>query len=152
MIFYRIVDNKLHPIKETDTLGFEKSEGLRIPDEYLDKREFMVMRTAHGIGDWGILSAMPRLLKQKYPESKVYLPTPKLLNDLFKEYAGHWSVWNNPFDNVKTIFDNNPSNCFPGLAPPATLWPNKFKGMLPNLNPSVVPIPGSVFPKKCATT
>jgi hypothetical protein len=44
MIFYRIVDNKLHPIKETDTLGFEKSEGLRIPDEYLDKREFMVMR------------------------------------------------------------------------------------------------------------
>ena len=39
MIFYRIVDNQLHPVKETDTLGFEKSEGLRIPDEYLDKQE-----------------------------------------------------------------------------------------------------------------
>ena len=55
MIFYRIVDNELHPVKETDALGFEKSEGLRIPDEYLDKQEFMVMRTAHGIGDWGII-------------------------------------------------------------------------------------------------
>ena len=25
------------------------------------------MRTAHGIGDWGIISAMTRLLKEKYP-------------------------------------------------------------------------------------
>ena len=67
MIFWRIVDNKLHPIKETDELGFEESEGLRIPDEYLHNQEFMVLRTAHGIGDWGIISAMPRLLKEKYP-------------------------------------------------------------------------------------
>ena len=83
MIFYRIVDNKLHPIKETDTLGFEKSEGLRIPDEYLDKREFMVMRTAHGIGDWCIMSALPRLLKTKYPDCKVYIPSKKLVQRLF---------------------------------------------------------------------
>ena len=107
-LFWRLVDNKLYGVNHVDNLGFEESEGFRIPDEYLEKQEFVVMRTAHGIGDWGIMSAMPRLLKQKYPESKVYLPTPKLLNDLFKEYAGHWSVWNNPFDNVKTIFDNNP--------------------------------------------
>ena len=81
MIFWRILDNKLYPINETDELGFEESEGLRIPDEYLDKQEFMVMRTAHGIGDWGIISAMPRLLKQKYPNCKVYLPSPKLLEN-----------------------------------------------------------------------
>jgi len=107
-LFWRLVDNKLYGVNHVKNLGFEESEGLRIPDEYLNNQDFTIMRTAHGIGDWGILSAMPRLLKQKYPESKVYLPTPKLLNDLFKEYAGHWSVWNNPFDNVKTIFDNNP--------------------------------------------
>ncbi len=77
MIFWRIVDNQVHPVHETDNLGFEKSEGLRIPDEYLDKQEFMVMRTAHGIGDWGIISAMPRLLKEKYPGCKVYVPTKK---------------------------------------------------------------------------
>ena len=98
MIFYRIVDNKLHPIKETDTLGFEKSEGLRIPDEYLDKREFMVMRTAHGIGDWGIISAIPRLLKEKYPDCRVVVPSKKLLKKLFGQ----------DHDNVHVVFDNNP--------------------------------------------
>ncbi len=83
MVFWRIVDNQLHPVQETDNLGFEKSEGLRIPDEYLDKQEFMVMRTAHGIGDWGIISAMPRLLKEKYPDCKVYVPSKKLLKKLY---------------------------------------------------------------------
>jgi len=98
VIFWRIVDNQLHPVKETDTLGFEKSEGLRIPDEYLDKQEFMVMRTAHGIGDWGIISAMPRLLKEKYPNSKVVVPSKKLLKKLFGQ----------DHDNVHVVFDNNP--------------------------------------------
>ena len=62
MIFWRIFDNRLYATNEVDRLGFEEAEGLRIPDEYLEKKEFMVMRTAHGIGDWGIISALPRLL------------------------------------------------------------------------------------------
>jgi len=98
MIFWRIVDNQLNPIKETDNLGFEKSEGLRIPDEYLDKQEFMVMRTCHGIGDWGIISAMPRLLKEKYPDCKILVPTKKLLRKLFGK----------DHNNVHVVFDNNP--------------------------------------------
>ena len=79
MIFWRIVDNKVYAVEETDTLGFSKSDGLAIPDDYLDRQEFMVMRTAHGIGDWGIISAMPRLLKEKYPNCKVYVPSTKML-------------------------------------------------------------------------
>tara|TARA_R100000995_G_scaffold35157_1_gene15983 strand:- start:2160 stop:3029 length:870 start_codon:yes stop_codon:yes gene_type:complete len=98
MIFWRIVDNKLYPIEETNELGFEESEGLRIPDEYLDKQEFMVMRTAHGIGDWGIISAMPRLLKQKYPKCKVVVPTKKLINQLFGKIH----------NNCDVVFKNNP--------------------------------------------
>jgi len=98
VIFWRIVDNKVHPIQETDNLGFDKSEGYRIPDEYLDKQEFMVMRTAHGIGDWGIISAMPRLLKEKYPNSKVVVPSKKLLKKLYGQ----------DHNNVHVIFDNNP--------------------------------------------
>ena len=98
MIFWRIVDNKVHPVQETEQLGFEKSEGLRIPDEYLDKQEFMVMRTAHGIGDWGIISAMPRLLKEKYPNCKVYVPSKKLLKKLYGQ----------DHNNVHVVFDNNP--------------------------------------------
>ena len=98
MIFWRILDNKLYPVKETDELGFEESEGLRITDEYLNRQEFMVMRTAHGIGDWGIISAMPRLLKEKYPNCKVVVPTKKLLYRLFGKHH----------NNVHVVFENNP--------------------------------------------
>ena len=108
MIFWRILDNKVHPIHETDALGFEESEGMRIPDEYLDAKEFVIMRTAHGIGDWGILSAMPRLLKQKYPDCKVYLPSIKLLEELFGHLQNNWSMWSNPFENMDAVFKHNP--------------------------------------------
>jgi len=83
VIFYRVLDNVLYHIKETKNLGFEKSEGYRIPDEYLENQKFTVMRTANGIGDWGIISAMPRLLKQKYPDCRVYVPSSKLIKKLF---------------------------------------------------------------------
>jgi hypothetical protein len=83
VIFYRVLDNVLYHVKETKNLGFEKSEGYRIPDEYLENQKFTVMRTANGIGDWGIISAMPRLLKQKYPNCKVYVPSSKLIKKIF---------------------------------------------------------------------
>ena len=108
MIFWRIVDNKLHPVEDVKKLGFEESEGLRIPDDYLEKQEFVVMRTCHGLGDWAIISAMPRLLKEKYPDCKVYVPSVKLLEKLFNQISANWSSWDNPFENVKNIFDNNP--------------------------------------------
>ena len=79
MIFWRVLDNIKYQIQEVNQLGFEESEGLRIPDEYLSQQEFTILRTAWGIGDWGIISAMPRLLKQKYPNCKVYLPSKKLV-------------------------------------------------------------------------
>ena len=108
MIFWRIEDNKLYNVDEVDKLGFEKSEGWVIPDDYLDNQEFMVMRTAHGIGDWGIISAMPRLLKEKYSDCKVYVPSEKLLNSLFGQIQTNWTAWSNPLSNAKKIFDNNP--------------------------------------------
>ena len=98
MVFWRIIDNQLYSVGEVDKLGFDISEQTYIPDEYLEKQEFMVMRTAHGIGDWGIISAMPRLLKQKYPNCKVYAPSKSLLKRLFGE----------SHNNAEVIFENNP--------------------------------------------
>ena len=66
------------------------------------------MRTAHGVGDWGIISAMPRLIKEKFPNSKVYVPSVKLLEKLFGQIKDNWGTWDNPFKNVHYIFDNNP--------------------------------------------
>jgi hypothetical protein len=98
MIFWRILDNRVHPIKETNNLGFEKSEGIRIPDEYINEQQFMVLRTAHGIGDWGIISAMPRLLKTKYPKCRIYVPTRNMIGKLFGVYH----------NNSHVVFNNNP--------------------------------------------
>ena len=98
MIFWRIIDNKLHAIKDTENLGFEESEGLRIPDEYLKQKKFMVLRASDGIGDWGIISAIPRLLKEKYPDCQVLVPTKTYLKNLFGK----------DHNNVHVIFNNNP--------------------------------------------
>ena len=98
MIFYRILDNKLYHIQEVDKLGFEESEGLRIPDEYLQNKIFTVFRTASGIGDWGIISSRPRVLKQKYPDCKVYVPSNLLYKKLF----------NIDTNIMYDIFNNNP--------------------------------------------
>ena len=108
MIFWRIVDNKLYSVGRVNNLGFEKSEGLQIPDEYLERQLFTIMRTCHGIGDWGIISAMPRLLKEKYPDCKVFVPSVNLLEEIFGQYKDNWGEWENPFQNVVNIFKNNP--------------------------------------------
>ena len=108
MIFYRILDNDLYAAGEVERLGFEESQGLRIPDDYLKNKEFTVMRSAHGLGDWGIISAIPRLLKEKYPDCKVYLPSVKLLEKLFGNQKQNWGSFDNPFLNVEYIFKNNP--------------------------------------------
>ena len=107
MIFWRIVNNKVYSVNETDMLGFPVNDASYIPDDYLEKQEFVVMRTCHGVGDWGIISAMPRLLKEKYPNCKVYVPTSDLLKKMFGE-PSTWLWWDNPYKNVNTIFDNNP--------------------------------------------
>ena len=108
MIFWRIVDNNLYPVNEVEKLGFEESEGLRIPDEYLEKQEFVVFRTAHGYGDWGLISAMPRLLKEKYPDCKVYVPSLKLLEKMFGDMKHMWPSFKNPLENASHVFEHNP--------------------------------------------
>ena len=99
MIFWRIVDDKVLPVGEVDTLGFEESEGMRIPDEYLEEQEFVIMRGCHGIGDYGIISAMPRLLKKKYPNCGVFVPS----NNLYQK------LWGKDNKVVESIFKNNPN-------------------------------------------
>ena len=98
MLFNRIFDNKLHVVGEVDNLGFDTSEGLRIPDEYLESKEFVICRGAQGIGDWGVISAIPRLLKEMYPNSKVKIPSSKMIKTLFGVELGISEL----------IFTNNP--------------------------------------------
>lgn len=106
MIFFRVLDNQLYNAGEVQKLGF--NEGYRIPDEYLSEQKFTIMRMCHGIGDWGIISAMPRLLKKKYPNCKVYVPSESLLNKICGEPSDEWGSWSNPYKNAESVFKNNP--------------------------------------------
>ena len=109
MIFWRILDNKVYSVYETDTLGFSSNDSSYIPDEYLENQKFVVMRTCHGVGDWGIMSAMPRLLKEKYPNCTIQIPSEKLLKSLFEPYSSEWlKSWKNPYKTMEYVFRNNP--------------------------------------------
>jgi len=108
MIFWRTYNNKVYPIQEVSKLGFPMEDPSYIPDEYLEGQIFVILRTCFGVGDWGIISAFPRKLKEKYPDCAVLIPSPKLLREMFGELEGNWSSWNDPFQVVHTIFDNNP--------------------------------------------
>jgi len=108
MQFWRTYNNRVHPVGEVAQLGFPLSEPSYIPDEYLDGQNFVILRTCFGLGDWGIISAFPRKLKEKYPDCKVWIPSPKLLREMFGGLAHNWSAWDDPFQVVHSIFDNNP--------------------------------------------
>ena len=101
--FFRIVEDKLFGIPQ-ENLGFNVGEPLYIPDEYLNNQKFLVMRTCHGLGDWVILSAMPRLLKEKYPNCKVYLPSKKLLQNIFGDMLKTWGYGTFDAGDVVTVF------------------------------------------------
>lgn len=108
MIFWRTYNNKLYSIDEVDKLGFSINDPSYIPDDYLNNKNFIILRTCFGLGDWGIISAMPRKLKEKYPDCKVWIPSSKLLKQLFGHLESNWSSWDDPFQVIHTIFDNNP--------------------------------------------
>lgn len=104
MKFIRILNDKLYFINEVDELGFSIENPMFIPDEYLEKQEFVILRTCFGFGDWGIITSLPKKIKIKYPNCKIYLPSIKLLNKIF----GNRALFDNTYKTVLSLFDNNP--------------------------------------------
>ncbi len=108
-IFFRVYNNKLYNVGNVETLGFQMDAPSYIPRDYLKNQSFVILRTCLGLGDWGIVSAMPRKLKEKYPHCKVYLPSNKLLDSIFGEtFKDQWGSWSDPYKNRDYVFDNNP--------------------------------------------
>ena len=108
MIFWRTYNNQVYSIGNVDQLGFPLDDPSYIPDEYLESENFVILRTCFGVGDWGIISAFPRKLKEKYPNCKVWIPSSELLRRMFGHLTDNWNSWDDPFQVVHTIFDNNP--------------------------------------------
>ena len=105
--FLRVYNSQIIDLGQVEKLGWSKSNGFQIPDDYIKKGEFMIMRLCNGLGDWGIISSLPRMLKEKYPHCKVYLPSERMIKSLFGKNK-NWTHWPNPEKNVERIFQNNP--------------------------------------------
>lgn len=100
-------DEYFRSICNTNKLGFDKNNPRFIPEEYLEGKFFVIFRTCHSFGDWVILSAMPRLLKEKYPNSTVVVPSPELLKKMYP--TGMWLNKHENFHiNVSEVFTHNP--------------------------------------------
>lgn len=104
MKFIRILNDTPYYINDTTELGFSIENPMAIPDEYLAKQEFVILRTCFGFGDWGIITSLPRKLKIKYPNCKIYLPSIQLLNKIF----GNRGLFDNTYKLVLSLFNNNP--------------------------------------------
>ena len=96
----------LKGVVNVDRLGFSTNNPDYIPENYLNEGTFIIFRTCHSYGDWVILSAMPRLLKQKYPDCTVIIPSPECISKFFS--PEQWlNKHDNPFNNVIEIFKND---------------------------------------------
>lgn len=107
-VFWRTYNNQLFDVGHVDHLGFSIDDASYIPDEYLQQQNFVILRTCFGLGDWGIISALPRKLKERYPQCKVWIPSPELLRSMFGHLEQNWSSWDDPFQVVHSVFNNNP--------------------------------------------
>lgn len=108
MKFFRIVNTQFVAAEDCDMLGWPlHGDHYVIPDESFEKKRFLVYRTAFGVGDWGIIAAMPRMLKEAYPDATVCIPSPHMLFNTFGPSNRHGN-WMNAYDIPAQLFMNNP--------------------------------------------
>ena len=102
-----LLDEYFRSKGETNKLGFDVKNPQFIPQKYLDEQFFVLFRTCHSFGDWVLISAFPRLIKQKYPHCTLSVPSPKCISKFYS--PDNWLNRSaNPFDNVVQIYYNNP--------------------------------------------
>ena len=72
---------------------------------------FPFTTTAHSLGDWGVLNKLPECIKTIFPNSEFYLPSSKLIKEIFLPLfnAGNWSSFiKEPWKVNEIIHKNNP--------------------------------------------
>lgn len=96
---------------EVDRLGYYKND-VEIPFVSRDQPMTIAFTsTSFSIGDWGILSALPKYIKKMYPNSTFVVPDPSLSYKIFKPLfdSGRWaSIIKNPWNVPYMIWGNNP--------------------------------------------
>lgn len=106
MLFYIVRDDKIVAAPQVTKLGFDINKFRTAYPPNFDG-VIPIVRTCSSLGDWGILSGLPRAIKELYPNAKVAVPTTKWCEQVFGNVYQS-TEWEYPWDNVNTIFDNNP--------------------------------------------
>lgn len=107
MVFWKFIDNQIYSIYETDQLGFPIGTEILSKDYIENINEIPLYRSCHAFGDWAMVSAFPRLIKTKYPNKKVLIPSQTLIEKMFGMIKNNWSQWTDPFKNAQLVFKNN---------------------------------------------
>jgi hypothetical protein len=105
---FKLIEGKIIPF-QVEKLGFTNSPLTYLKRE--DKFFIPFLRTCFSLGDWGIISRLPEILKTYYPNSKIYLPTTECILNYFEPFfkEGNWKESNpNPELTPQWIFKNNP--------------------------------------------
>lgn len=106
MVFYIVRDDKIVAAPQVTKLGFDINKfRTAYPPNF--NGIIPIVRTCSSLGDWGILSGLPRAIKELYPKAKVAVPTAQWCERVFGNVYQS-TEWEYPWDNVNTIFDNNP--------------------------------------------
>ena len=105
MWIFEIRNDRFNHIGNTERLGWKY--GTTILPDLSDWDEFPFTRCCFSIGDLGIVSALPQLLKSKYPNLTISLPSSKWVKECVGQ--GTWAYQNSEVsDNLDLIYANNP--------------------------------------------
>lgn len=128
MLQYRITKDRKITVKQTDRIGYEGNFEHN-PFFGLDrstKFDFIFAHTGFSLGDWGIISSLPKFFKKIYPNSSFYYLHPEVNKKLFAdEFAAGWwqEVISNPWDIGVYLMGYNPY--VDGFLPYDSIPPNK---------------------------
>ena len=112
MRLYKIYNEALYDGGvEVTRLGYNKNNVSlnKIPRD--QKITFAFSPSSHSIGDWGILSSLPKHIKKIYPNSTVVVPNSALCYKIFQPFFddGWWSeITKKPWENGYMMWKHNP--------------------------------------------
>ena len=108
MVQYKIEYDNVLGVRQCDYLGDNYQPGYVSPYDYNNIELFPFTRCCFSIGDWGIVSALPRILKELNPNLQFYIPTPNWISNVFPNVNGWKYQGIDPAKSVELVFANNP--------------------------------------------
>lgn len=112
MIRYTIENDRVVTCGAVDKLGFPASMAPHVTEviesHLKEQGIFPFTRCCFSLGDWGIVSGMPRALNEKYPGMITYIPSANWLRRCFPDVNSWTHQGSDPALYPELVFKNNP--------------------------------------------